>query len=57
MRTDNFITDASLILEAKRMILGGGPITAHEVNEHISVESYDTLVEHYKKIFTKFVNK
>ena len=53
VKTANFITEASLIKNAsKRIILGTGPVTAHEVNEHISVESYKTLVNQYKNLIT-----
>ena len=32
------------------MILGAGPITAHEVDEFISVDSLEKLVEQYKEL-------
>lgn len=49
--TANFITEASFLKNVhKRIILGAGPVTAHEVNEHITEESYKKLVEQYKKI-------
>ena len=44
---------ASMISGAKRMILGTGPVTAHEVNEHISTKSYDELVQQYEKLIYK----
>lgn len=50
IKTANFMTEAGKISGSKRIILGTGPVTAHEVNEHISVESYDKLVEQYKEI-------
>ena len=53
VKTANFMTEASMISGAKRMILGVGPITAHEVNEHISVESYDKLVQQYEELIYK----
>ncbi len=49
-KTANFITEASLIKGTKRIILGPGPVTAHEVNEHIAEESYNKLVEQYKEL-------
>ena len=49
-KTANFITEASLVKNSQRIILGPGPVTAHEVNEHITVESYKKLVEQYKKL-------
>ena len=53
IKTANFMTEAGKISGAKRIILGTGPVTAHEVNEHISTESYDKLVEQYKGIIYK----
>lgn len=53
-RTSNFITEASLIKNRNRIILGLGPVTAHEINEHITEESYQRLVEQYKKIIIKY---
>jgi len=52
-KTANFLTEASLVKQSKRIILGTGPVTAHEVNEHITVESYKKLVEQYKNIIKK----
>lgn len=53
-KTANFITEASFIkTTSKRIILGTGPVTAHEVNEHITEESYNKLVEQYKELITK----
>ena len=49
-KTTNFMTEASKILGSKRIILGTGPITAHEVNEKISTESYKKLVKQYKDL-------
>ena len=48
-KTCNFITEASF-LDNERIILGAGPVTAHEVDECISEESLYTLVEQYKQI-------
>lgn len=53
IETANFMTEASFINSAKRIILGAGPITAHEVNEHISKESYDKLVKQYQDLIYK----
>lgn len=51
MKTTNFITEASLVGDnVKRIILGVGPITAHEVNENITIESYKKLIKQYKKL-------
>lgn len=53
IKTANFITEASFIKGVNRIILGPGPITAHEVNEYITEESYNKLVEQYKEIIIK----
>lgn len=63
-KTANFITEASLLnenknqgkdkKEIKKIILGLGPITAHEVDEYITEESYCKLVEQYKDIIEKY---
>ncbi len=50
----NFITEASKVTNCNnRIILGVGPVTAHEVNEHISIESYNKLKEQYKELIYK----
>lgn len=49
-KTANFMTEASLINNSKKIVLGTGPVTAHEVNEHISIKSYKKLVEQYKDV-------
>jgi acetylornithine deacetylase len=52
-KTTNFMTEAAEVRGAKRMILGTGPVTAHEVNEHISTESYDKLVNQYTELIER----
>lgn len=49
-KTCNFITEASFLNNTERIILGAGPITAHELNEYITVESLNKLVEQYKEL-------
>ena len=53
IKTANFITEASFIECSNRMILGTGPITAHETNEYVTEESYNKLVEQYKELIIK----
>jgi len=54
IKTANFMTEASLVKDcSKRIILGTGPMTAHEVNEHISVDSYRKLVKQYEELIYK----
>lgn len=56
-KTANFLTEANLIDGTSRIILGLGPVTAHEIDEHITIESYNTLVEQYKNIIIKECSK
>ena len=53
-KTANFMTEASFINCKSKIILGAGPVTAHEVNEHIEKQSYDRLVEQYKVLIMKY---
>lgn len=66
-KTANFITEASLLIDnkkgketnneckkIKKIILGPGPITAHEIDEHITEKSYSKLVEQYKDLIEKY---
>ena len=55
-KTANFMTEASWV-KGKRIILGPGPITAHEINEHISINSLRLLVEQYKELIEKICNQ
>ena len=43
----DFITEASFVNSKNKIILGAGPVTAHETNEHIDSKSYDKLVKQY----------
>ena len=52
-KTCNFITEASF-LKNDRIILGAGPITAHEVDEYITTESLYNLVEQYKELIEQY---
>ncbi len=38
------------------MILGPGPVTAHEMDEHISIKSLRLLAEQYKELIEKICN-
>lgn len=53
IKTANFMTEASAVKNSKRIILGPGPVTAHEINEHITEESYNKLVQQYKDIIKR----
>lgn len=52
-KTANFMTEASF-LGGNRIILGAGPVTAHEIDEYIEEESLYKLVEQYKELIVKF---
>ncbi len=54
-QTANFMTEASIIKDRckNKIILGVGPVTAHEVNEHISVKSYKKCINQYKELINK----
>ena len=54
-KTANFMTEASQV-KGKRMILGPGPVTAHEMDEHISIKSLRLLAEQYKELIEKICN-
>ena len=54
-KTAGFMTEASFV-DKKRMILGVGPMTAHEIDEHCSVESLRKCVEQYKEIILNVCN-
>lgn len=51
--TSNFITEASLVKNSNNIILGLGPVNPHQINEHISEDSYKKLVEQYKELIEK----
>lgn len=51
-KTCNFITEASF-LKSNCIILGAGPVTAHEIDEYITKESLCALVTQYKELIEK----
>lgn len=51
-----FMTEASFI-SGKRIILGLGPVVAHEVNEHITIKSFSKTIEQYKELILKICNE
>ena len=53
IKTANFITEASFVKSKNKIILGLGPVTAHEVNEYITEESYEKTVAQYVEIINK----
>lgn len=49
IKTAGFMTEASFI-DGNRVILGPGPVTAHEVNEYVTKESLNKCVNQYKEL-------
>ena len=54
--TAGFMTEASFIGECKRIILGVGPMSDHEINEHVNIESLKNCKEQYIKIVKETCN-
>ena len=48
--TAGFMTEASFISDCNRIILGVGPMSAHEINEHVNIESLKNCKEKYINI-------
>ncbi len=46
----SYVTEGSFIRNSNIILLGAGPVTAHEVNEHIDYNSFKELIEIYKKV-------
>ena len=46
----NYVTEGNFLNNKNIFIIGPGPITAHEVNEHIKIESYNKAINAYKNI-------
>lgn len=50
----NYVTEASFFPKSNILILGPGPVTAHQEDEYITVESYQKTVELYKRILMEW---
>lgn len=50
----NYVTEGNFINKNNMVILGPGPVTAHEVDEYISINSYKNIVNIYEKIIDKY---
>ncbi len=50
----NYVTEGNFLNRNNVVILGPGPITAHEPNEHISLGSYNKAINVFKKIISKY---
>jgi len=56
VKTSNYITEASFMdSNVNKIILGPGPMTGHEVNEYIEIESFRKTVQIYKDIIMKYL--
>lgn len=53
-KSENYVTEASFIENTEAVILGLGPITAHQCNEYIYTENLNQLVKIYKKIIAEY---
>lgn len=53
----DYVTEGNFLNKENIVIIGPGPVTAHEANEHISILSYEKLKEIYRKIIIKYCNK
>lgn len=51
---ENYVTEASFIHGSKAIILGLGPITAHQSNEHIELSKLNELVQIYENIIKEY---
>ena len=54
VKTANFMTEASFLNSKNRIILGPGDVTAHEINEYITEESYEKLVKQYVEVMERY---
>lgn len=54
-KTANYITEARFIKNknVQKIILGPGPINGHEINEYITVESFEKTVKQYLDLINK----
>ena len=50
----NYVTEGNFLDKSNIIILGPGPVTAHEVNEHISKESFAKTIDLYEKIIYNY---
>lgn len=53
-KAENYVTEASFIENSKAIILGLGPITAHQCNECVELEKLNELINVYIKIIEKY---
>lgn len=52
----NYATEGNFFDKKDIFIIGPGPITAHQENEYIEIESFNKMIDIYKKIIEKFCN-
>lgn len=46
----NYVTEGNFLKNKDVIVIGPGPVCAHEVNEHIKIDSYNKAVEIYKNL-------
>lgn len=51
---ENYVTEASFLPESESVILGLGPVTAHQSDEYIEKSKLDELAKIYEKILKKY---
>ena len=52
-QAENYVTEASFI-KSESVVIGPGPITAHQANEYIEIQKLKQLVKIYIKIIQKY---
>lgn len=52
--SENYVTEASFLEDVNSIILGPGPITAHQANECIDIKGLNKLVDIYKEVIEKY---
>ena len=50
----NFVSEGNFFTDKNILIIGPGPITAHEIDEHITVDSFNKSIEIYQKLIGYF---
>lgn len=51
---ENYVTEANFIEGVNAVVLGAGPITAHQTNEYVEIDKLNDLVKMYIKIIEQF---
>lgn len=51
---ENYVTEASFINDSEVIILGPGPNTSHQSNEHIEIQKLNDMAKIYERIIEKY---